>query len=738
MKETVRNPVWLALCALLPAFAPEAVFPVRLNAGPVSADSLHALAVGALDSGDERGALRLLDRALEISPGHGGALLERGRLCLALGRLNEARTDLRSASFDPDRGIRLSARLALGDLERRYGFRGLQAARQYRLALSLDPTSREAYYSLAETGVELGETQGWRMAARALADLLCLDPEYRDAHSFWRERIKDRSDDDLRRVNACLESHITLRPERSAWWLDIALDRHRLGEHAAAREALENHARLAPDDRVSSRALLSARLSLELGDSAAFARGYAEALEYAEQSGDFLDLFRTAEPVFSLEESRRWAELETAAERASFFRGFWLRRDPDPFDSVNIRLIDHFTRLSRVERDYRLINPHSRFNTSRDYHRLVSPSSSLYEYDSDLFWDRCRGLVLDQRGLLMIRHGPPDRIRRELSWKDPIEIWHYGPVRFVFELRKGAGDFVHVPAAGSGVGDIKKAMESESFRDPVPGFPQDYYVVDFRGPDGNVELDFYQSAPAATFSPDSVPEAAVALYDSLWVELGRDRRASLTAETSGDNIWIGISRVSAAPGRYFYAARFGLPGRRVVDRGSLEIKPYSGESFELSSLVLGSVPAPGKGLLTRRSVELLPRPSLRFRRGEIIHVFLEVYGLTAGPDGGGSFREWVTVGRAEKEDGGWIEGLKRLFGGGRTRSNLILTFDRTLTGDDFPASESFTVDTAPLAPGDYRILIEARDNATGRQVSRKAFFEIVGKQVAAGDPRMKE
>ena len=642
------------------------ILPLARDAAAVShADSLFAVALKNLGAGNEREALDLLDRVLELSPGFGAARAERGRLFLRLGKLDEAQEDLNSASFDSSAAVRVSARIGLGDLYRRYGFRGLEAARQYRLALNQNPASREALYGLAETGFEIGDSQGWRMAARALADLLCVDPEYRDVYSLWHEKIKDQSEEELRRVNACLELYLQEHQEHAVWWLDIARDRFRLGDNAAARAALENHARLAPGDRPAANSLLSARLGLERGDSAGFEREYALALDRAARDNDFLDLFQTAEPVFSPAESEEWKTLETAESKAAFFRAFWLRRDPDPFDSVNNRLAEHFTRLRQAENQYRLANPHSRFNTSRDYQRLISPMSMLYEYDPDLFWDRSRALVLDQRGLLLLRHGPPDMVRRELSWENPQEIWFYGPVHFVFEKKKGAGDFIYIPSVGSGVGDIRKAMEGESYRDPLPDFAQDYYVVDFLAPDGRVELDFYQSAPAALCGPDSIPEAAAAVYDSTWRELGRDRNASLRIVQPTDSLWVGMGQVSADPGEYFYAVRFGFPGRRSVDRGTLKINSYSKDRFELSSLVLGTVPEQGGGLLTRRGVELLPRPSLRFSRGEIIHIFMEVYHLAGAPGKEPSFREWVTVSRVEKEEGkGWWASLGRLFGSG--------------------------------------------------------------------------
>ena len=684
-------------------------------------------ALTRISQGEFKEALPLLDRALELDPQHGRALLARGGLYLKLGLYKEAEHDFNRARYDEEPEIRAAAHIGLGDIYRELPFRNLQAAAEYRLALRTDPASREALYALAETGFALRETQGYRMAATALARLICLDPDYRDAYRLWRDKIRDQTDNELREVGACLEDFMTRHPEKSLWWLDLARDRYRLGEVENTLAFLRKLETANPDDKISERKLLEACCLLGLGDTLGFENCYTEALRKAEAEGDFTRLLIEAEPVFTPEESAAWSKLESAAERAAFFRRFWLGRDPDPLSFHNERLVTHYLRLIEAENRYRILFPHSRFQTSRDYFRLISPHSFFIDYDPDLFWNRSRELLLDQRGLLFVRHGPPDRVTRQVTWSDPMEIWYYGSVHFLFEKQRGAGDFIYIPSITRGAGDINIAMQTESFIDPLPAYQQSYYAADFLGPDGSVELEFYQSAPVELARSRDSLEAALGIYDSTWAEVAVNRIQARRIGTGRDTLWLAVHRLPIEPGSYFYAARLDIPNRRALVQGKLKLTPYLTRKIELSGVVLGSSVPPGaEKFHQRRGIKLLPRPSLRFSPGETITVYLELYGLKASWEGVRSYREWVTVSLAEEEKKGVVSSFKRLFalGGEKKGKSLTLTFDRTPKEPQGAVAENFTIDTSSLIPGTYRLLIEVRDNSTGYRSQSSLHFEI--------------
>jgi len=702
------------------------------TAGAALPDSLYSLAQQRLAAAKVPAAFTLLDSALELDPKHGPSLIARGRLNLKLGELNSAREDFTRASFHEVDSIRSAGFLGRGDVYRRLRFRNLRAVAEYRKALQADRGNLEALYNLAQTGFDLKETQGYRMASKALTRLVVADPLYRDAYRLWREKILDHTEKELHQVGRRLDSLLSQLPDTAGWRLDLAGDCFKLGRTEEAMARLAEIESSDPGYKPWVWYLLRARCRLDSGDTTGFESDYFRSLEEAGRSGHFEELFRQAEPIFTPGESEKWATLDSARQMADFFRTFWAERDPDPLTSHNERLITHYLRLREAEKKYFIFFPHSRFQTSRTYNRLLSPVTFFQDYDPELFWNRCRPLLLDHRGLLFMRHGPPDRVTRQVTWANPMEIWYYGPVRFLFERKRGAGDFIYTPGIGRGRGDINQAMQTESFVDPVPRFDQDYYVADFLAPDGrNLEIEFYQSSSLELGPSDENPLAAVAIFDSTWRELARNEEPAAASPQPEDSLWLSVHRLTSSPGVYNYVIRMQAPQRRAVDRGNLVLEPYPARKLALSGIILGGpLPESGRGFHRRGNVELMPRPSRRFRRGETVQIFLEVYGVRSAWTGERSFREKVTVsrlGRKPKADRDLWEVIE-LFNsekGGRQRISLTLTFNRTLDESAGRHAENFTLDTRSLAAGYYRLLIDVRDNSSGRRSRKDAFFEIV-------------
>ncbi len=106
-------------------------------------------------------------------------LLERGQLHLSQGELKQARADFSAACWDDDPVVSAMAHIGLGDCYRLMKFRNFDAVRQYRLALRDQAHNCEARYKLAMTGFALRQTDGYRMAARELAKLVCTTPDIR-------------------------------------------------------------------------------------------------------------------------------------------------------------------------------------------------------------------------------------------------------------------------------------------------------------------------------------------------------------------------------------------------------------------------------------------------------------------------------------------------------------------------------------------------------------------------------
>jgi len=753
--------------AILIAALPAKAFPAESETEK-AVRRYYQEALSSLAQGDSSAALSLLGKVLELDPKHWESWLERGRLHLAADELDAARDAFTRALFSKSPETRTMAHVGLGDIYRQMPKRNFDAVAEYQLAIRIDPACCEACYSLAQTGFALGETQDFRMAARALADLVCLDPDYKDTYVLWRDNLMDQTDQNLRLADRCLEKYISGRREKSAWWFDLAQVRYRLGEAERALEALDKLEKALPEHKPALRSLLRARCLLDLEDWTGFEYNYDLALKAAREKKDFSRLLIEAEPIFRPEEREKAGRLETAEEWEDFFRIFWKRRDPDPLTPTNERMIEHYRRLRQAEKLYTLLLPHNRFQDSRNYSRLVTllnqpmpqqkpepfidiiPSEPLpYDYDPDLFRDRSPKLSLDQRGLLYLRHGPPDEVRvredigegmgnsppmigrlKELfESNNPLEIWFYGSTFFVFDRPKGAGDYIYTPVAARGMGDINKAMETESYSDPLPLFRQDFYGADFQGPNGRIEVEFYQSVPVSAIKQTTPPGAAIAVYDNHWREIARDSTSSRKVFAGGDSLWIAANKVSVDPGRRIYAVRMDIPGCRAVKREVMELNPYRDDMLNLSGIILGSPPpAQGEDIYRRRGIEILPRPTLKFQANEIIAIYYEIYGLEKDPEGKRYFQEWVTVrltGEKSAEETSLLNGIESLIKlGGKRAGSLTLTFEREPPGSSGTVVEHFTIDTSLLVPGRYRLNIEILDKSSGRKQQSGCFFEL--------------
>lgn len=656
-------------------------------------------------------------RVLEDAKGR--ALIESGRSLLDSGDLRGAESAFRQALFSKDKSLVVRARIGLGAVCRQRPGRRYEAVSHYRRALSLDPDNLEVYWELSRTGFELEETTGYRLASASLLEIIRRNPEHRGAYELWRDSIKDRNAGNLSRVGEYLRAWLPEHPKRGYWWLDLARDCYRLDDVPGAFACLDSLRVNWPQYRRSEQYLIEARCLLELGDTLGFEERYGSAIEVAGREGGFEQFSLDAQTIMRPEERRAWEGLKTPEQAAVLLRKFWMRRDPDPTTPANERLVEHYSRLAHAEKFYRQANPHSKFQTSSQYRKLVTPMAMNFEYDTDKVIPEIGSVMsLDQRGLLYVRHGAPKFISLPddiAKSPDPTEIWQYDKISFTFVRKFGAGDFLFLPSRA-----VSNALATESFADPLPRMEFDYYGADFQGPGDRLEVEFYQSVPLDG-SRDS-PVSVVAVFDSVWAESVRDSAGCVLVKAPADTFWLAVHRLSLPPGDYFYATRMDVPGRRAAYRRELSLRTYSRDTLDVSGVVLGSPPGEGDAPLERFGVPLLPRPGLRFAPGEMISVYFEVYGLKADSGGRRAWSERVTVTAAGESGGG---GIKRLFGfGGRERRSISLTFDREPEGTEGPAAENFVIDTANLDPGRYRLRLEITDRVSGDSKRIDWFFEL--------------
>ncbi|MBN2288617.1 MAG: hypothetical protein JXQ83_04740 [Candidatus Glassbacteria bacterium] len=641
--------------------------------------------------------------------------------------------------------IRARAYVGLGDIQKENPKKIYQAIKDYRQAIRLDQSCKEAYYALARAEMTYGQAVGYREAAGAFAALICLQPDYRDAYRVWRDSILDKTGQENEMVAGALRRYLTEHPDSAAWWLDLARYYYDLGQADSALITIDRLMGANPEFKSPEVPLLSARCHLDLGDPARFRQEYERALEAASLTGDYRLLLSEAETIFQEKDRERWRAAVAAGTGDSFSRCFWTSINPDKLAAVNPWLVEHYQRLRCAELNYRLKNPHAPIHNDENLNRLLSYQTTSYYFASEIFVRRKSPLRLDQRGMLYVRLGEPDEIRnfipdvfytyvrqsgRVISRSPvPVEVWRYGKAHFIFEKAgMTGGDFIFRPLdTGRGLGDMMKAMESQVFQPDSSHDIEEYYVAQFMADDNQgLNLEIYQEQ---ALPPGITPAAAAARYDTLWNEIQRSDSPVYPLPGAGEKHWLAVHSLKSPPGKSRYALRLKAGGETWNGSGELDLEAFNPGSLELSSIVLGEDPPEGTRSHERRGVRFIPRPSLAFSRSERIRVYLEYYNLHPGRDRQRSYKEWVDVIRCEGESGpagriaGKLAGLLT-FGAKKENTSITHTFDREAAPGQGPVAETFILDSSVLEPGRYRLLIESRDNANGFWDSEAVLFEI--------------
>ena len=124
-------------------------------------------------------------------------------------------------------------------------------------------------------------------------------------------------------------------------------------------------------------------------------------------------IFEDLKPVVNDDELERYRELQTDRERIAFFRTFWESRNPAPASPVNARLIEHFRRYAKAEKEYEYFGLRT---------LATNPDPTLLgRLPQSFFLNR----EFNDMGLIFLRHGAPDAFLVTSSTGDDNLSWLY-------------------------------------------------------------------------------------------------------------------------------------------------------------------------------------------------------------------------------------------------------------------------------------------------------------------------
>ncbi|OGG04754.1 MAG: hypothetical protein A3F83_03470 [Candidatus Glassbacteria bacterium RIFCSPLOWO2_12_FULL_58_11] len=697
---------------------------------PVPADSaaaLFRLSNARLAEGDSSGALELLDLALDLDGNHWPALLARGNLRFVSGKPEQALADYTRALAAPEAEIRSVAYYGCG-LVHLHDKNLRPVVEQFRLALENSPDNPGALYALAALGLQHENILGSKSTAKYLARLVCLNPLYRDAYRTWRDQIQNKTASQIRDVDACLERFLAEHPDSTAWKVDLCRDIFISGKPALALAKLDSLCSSKPDYLSPEVPLLRGRCYLALKDTARFQDSYFEALETAGRTGDFRRLFREAEPLISNNGYSHWESLRDDRSRKFFLKSLWSQLDLDPLGKINLRLAEHYNRLDKFEQKF----------------RLQLPGTAYPEYPAN---------VIERENLDYIRRGPKNEqkwlegqeyirpgLRNGEEWTEkgsrktlsiPLRYWYFGEspsfinsdIMIRTDQRYADGSFP--------LDELMQTLQLQYFDLESIHQSPDFNIARFYSPEGGAaEMEFYQGG---VLRGEEKPVAEIALFDPNWNLLERHASAVYDIHNPEGRSWLAVHQVKMKPGRYWFVARMSLrDGQKWIDRGLLQPSARQKGKLEISSIVLSSLPEEPDVAYLRNGEPLLPRPSSRFGRHEIIKVYLEICGLQSDSTGQRSYTESVDVTRIEEEENethtfDW--GLVRMKNPSEesATTSIKLNFTRYAEPGGGPVAEVFTLDPSKLSTGNYRLNIRIEDNTGRLTEEKKTFFNLTGR-----------
>jgi GWxTD domain-containing protein len=265
-------------------------------------------------------------------------------------------------------------------------------------------------------------------AARAFAHAVQADPAFARptidlAHTALSQRIQPRLDVALQAVRLAAASPAGRNPE-------VQLARGRV-----EREAGDRDSALAGFQAYLAAGGDSGLGLLELARTYYFANRPADGLRFyfagarAARSPEAVALYRADLSVVARpEEITPFDGFTSPGPRAQWLERFWDRRDVAEARNPGERLAEHYRRWFYVWRTFRLVSRHRHYDITERY--------------------RSDQAEFDDRGIIYLRHGPPDKraeYPRVVDRLEPNETWLYhrpdGDLIFHFVARDGVQDY---------------------------------------------------------------------------------------------------------------------------------------------------------------------------------------------------------------------------------------------------------------------------------------------------------
>lgn len=431
----------------------------------------------------------------------------------------------------------------------------------------------------------------------------------------------------------------------------------------------------------------------------------------------------------------RFAAISTPAEYARFFRGFWLRRDPDRARAGNRRIAEHYARLAYSEKNYYFDGIRAEFNTPEVEFPATTGAPTLaprVEYP-DAYW---LNHAFDDRGLIHLRHGQPDEQSFAISADRSNVSWRYygdgTPVDFHFVVAElGAHDnwrlVPYLPpdmiASRASWGHpynlevwngleilhqnqrvIDAALTTDTHEwSGVERLDLPHRVALFRGEEGRTLLRLYYVLPGADSILSDPVQVSLTAHDRNWNEVYQ-----VTERPEGAFLLEAAFEPDTLHMAFDVAVR---DGQQVAAyRWSQVVRDFRPPSLSMSDVVVLHALA-----ADREDAVRWANPTGVHHRASPLHLYFELYGLAFDGTDHTSYEIEYQLAPLEERRG--------ILGLGRGRENT-LSVKTSHTGIGRDVIERGQIDVSGVRPGEYRLQVTVVDGTSGAETRQSLDLQI--------------
>jgi len=507
------------------------------------------------------------------------------------------------------------------------------------------------------------------------------------------------------------------------------------------------------------------RLNFESGNNLEGERLYNKALRECNHFYEVKFIFDDLKYILADEDLN--VHFPTIRDVKNYYYQFWKKKNPMPAAQYNVRIAEHYRRLVYAEKNYSFDG--MRHISSNPDRQLVLNFPRIYNLNSRF----------NDKGLIYIRFGPSDQTANYSgNTTIPNESWLFYATAmnpkliFHFEIHPQAppGDWRLVPVPSDKKmlesrlgwdGDLDAYYTAHSFQDEMSVISNIQVKAEknvkraliserpFSAKEINPlpvhlsltkflnELDepYYDISMAIAaediFEIEEMQtvnlEAGIAVQDTTYKTLFKDRNKIRLSESDKEKFVNGyyLDTYKAFSGKENFILSVYLQDKENKRMGNYRLKyrteaPQNG-SFAISGLQLAySVEMTEKtDKFTHLGHLIIPNPTTKFRQGELLYCYYEIYNLKLR-NGISSFKIEQTIAPAD-EDEGIISKFFNLFSSD-DKQRITITKDHQSSGKIAPEYTAFDFKT--LDSGTYTLTIRITDENTKKSVEAEKKFII--------------